>query len=63
MAEAGRREEDLPIIIWGVKEDRDALLADRDLGVARVVLSLALAKRDEILPELDRWAPLIRSLI
>jgi probable F420-dependent oxidoreductase len=61
-AEAGRREEDLPITIWGVKEDRDALLADRDLGVARVVLSLASAKRDEILPELDRWAALIRAV-
>jgi hypothetical protein len=52
----------LPITIWGVKEDRDALLADRDLGVARVVLSLASAKRDEILPELDRWAALIRAV-
>lgn len=62
VAEAGRRDEDLPITIWGVKEDRDALLADRDLGVARVVLSLASAKRDAILPELDRWAALIRSV-
>ena len=62
VTEAGRREEDLPITIWGVKEDRDALLADRDLGVARVVLSLASAKRDEILPELDRWAALIRAM-
>jgi len=62
VAEAGRRDEDLPITIWGVKENRDALLADRDLGVARVVLSLASAKRDAILPELDRWAALIRSV-
>jgi probable F420-dependent oxidoreductase len=62
VAEAGRRDEDLPITIWGVKEDRDALLADRDLGVARVVLSLASATRDAILPELDRWAALIRSV-
>jgi len=62
VAEAGRRDEDLPITIWGVKEDRDALLTDRDLGVARVVLSLASAKRDEILPLLDRWAGLIRAV-
>jgi len=62
VTEAGRRDEDLPITIWGVKEDRDALLADRDLGVARVVLSLASAKRDEILPQLDRWAGLIRAV-
>ena len=62
VADAGRREEDLPITIWGVKEDRDALLADRDLGVQRVVLSLDSAKRDQILPQLDRWAALIRSV-
>jgi hypothetical protein len=45
-----------------VQEDRDALLADRDLGVRRVVLSLASAKRDEILPQLDRWAALIHAV-
>jgi probable F420-dependent oxidoreductase len=61
-AEAGRAPEEVPITIWGVKEDRDALLADRDLGVARVVLSLAAAKRDVILPELDRWAKLIEAV-
>ena len=26
VTEAGRREEDVPITIWGVQEDRDALL-------------------------------------
>ncbi|MCA3349845.1 MAG: LLM class F420-dependent oxidoreductase [Roseomonas sp.] len=62
VADAGRRDEELPITIWGVKEDRDALLVDRDLGVQRVVLSLASAKRDEILPQLDRWAALIRAV-
>ena len=62
VTEAGRREEDVPITIWGVHEDRDALLADRDLGVQRVVLSLDAAKRDVILPELDRWAALIETV-
>jgi len=62
LAEAGRKEEDVPITIWGVQEDRDALLADRDLGVQRVVLSLEAAKRDVILPELDRWAALIETV-
>ena len=62
VAASGRREEDLPITIWGVKEDRDALLADRDLGVQRVILSLESARRDVILPQLDRWAELIRAL-
>ena len=48
--------------IWGVKEDRDALLADRDLGVQRVVLSLESAKAEVILPQLDRWAELARQV-
>ncbi|MDN3565036.1 TIGR03619 family F420-dependent LLM class oxidoreductase [Paeniroseomonas aquatica] len=61
-AAAGRGEAELPITIWGVREDREALLADRDLGVDRVVLSLAAAKRDVILPELDRWAALVRAV-
>ena len=61
-AEAGRTEAELPITIWGVQEDRDALLADRDLGVDRVILSLAAAKRDVILPQLDRWAALVRAV-
>lgn len=60
--EAGRPLADLPITIWGAREDREALLADRDLGVERVVVSLDAAKRDVILPELDRWAELARQV-
>ena len=58
--EAGRPLDEVPVTIWGAKEERDALLADRDLGVERVVVSLDAAKRDAILPELDRWAALAR---
>ncbi|MBL6079903.1 LLM class F420-dependent oxidoreductase [Belnapia sp. T18] len=61
VGEAGRSLAELPVTIWGAKEDRDALLADRDLGVERVVVSLDAAKRDAILPELDRWAELARQ--
>ena len=60
--EAGRDMAGLPITIWGVKEDYDALCADREQGVSRVVLSLEAAKADVILPQLDRWAELIRRL-
>jgi hypothetical protein len=41
--------------------DRSAQ-ADRDDGVSRVVVSLDSAKGDKILPDLDRWANLIRRL-
>jgi probable F420-dependent oxidoreductase len=58
-AEAGRS---VPITIWGVSENLDLLRRDRDLGVERVVVQLASAKADAILPELDRWAALIARL-
>jgi hypothetical protein len=35
---------------------------DRDDGVSRVVVSFDSGKADTILPELDRWATLIRQL-
>ncbi|SDD29640.1 LLM class F420-dependent oxidoreductase [Belnapia rosea] len=57
---AGRKPEEVPITIWGATEDREALLADRDLGIDRVVVSLEPAKAEVILPQLDRWAELAR---
>src|SRR5579872_6377203 len=61
-AEAGRDLASVPITIWGAREDLDLLKRDRDDGVSRVVISLDSAKTDTILPELDRWATLIRQL-
>jgi alkanesulfonate monooxygenase SsuD/methylene tetrahydromethanopterin reductase-like flavin-dependent oxidoreductase (luciferase family) len=62
LAEAGRDPASLPVTIWGAKEDMAMLERDRALGVVRVVVSLDSAKADAILPELDRWAELIRRL-
>src|SRR5665213_3340273 len=61
-AEAGRDLASVPITIWGAKENLDLLKRDRDDGVSRVVVSLDSAKADTILPQLDRWANLIRQL-
>ena len=61
-AEAGRGPDDLPVTIWGPGEDADQLRRFRDMGVARVVVSLESEKADTILPELDRWAKLIPLL-
>jgi hypothetical protein len=47
---------------WGAKQDLDLLKRDRDNGVSRVVVSLNAATAGKILPELDRWADLIRQL-
>jgi probable F420-dependent oxidoreductase len=61
-AEAGRDLASVPITLWGAKEDLDLLKRDRDNGIARVVVALDSAKADAILPQLDRWANLIRQL-
>jgi hypothetical protein len=57
---AGRDPGTLPITIFGVPEDGDLIKRYRDAGVARVVLNLAPAKADEVLPVLDRCAGLMR---
>jgi probable F420-dependent oxidoreductase len=59
--EAGRDPASLPVTLFRVAEDLDRLRRYRDLGVARVVITVPAAKRDEILPLLDRWVGLIRQ--
>jgi probable F420-dependent oxidoreductase len=61
-AEAGHDPASMPITIWGARENLDLLKRDRDDGVSRLVVSLDSGKADTILPELDRWATLIRQL-
>ena len=61
VAEAGRDLASVPITIWGAG-NLDLLKRDRDDGVSRLVVSLDSGKADTILPELDRWATLIRQL-
>jgi probable F420-dependent oxidoreductase len=58
--EAGRDPAGIPISVFGAPEDPDEIRRFRDLGVARIVVSLESAKEDKILPVLDRWAELIR---
>jgi hypothetical protein len=62
MATAGGRDPtSISVTIWGVPENLDRLKRYRDQGIARVVVSLPSANRDETLPVLDRWAELIRQ--
>jgi probable F420-dependent oxidoreductase len=60
-AEAERPLESVPVTIWGAR-DIDQIKRDRDEGVTRVVLQLASAKADAVLPELDTWARAIATL-
>jgi alkanesulfonate monooxygenase SsuD/methylene tetrahydromethanopterin reductase-like flavin-dependent oxidoreductase (luciferase family) len=59
-AEAGR--EPLPVTIGGAPEDLAQLQKFRDLGAARVNVSLPAEGADKILPILDRWAALMRQV-
>ena len=60
--DAGRDPASLPVTLFRVAEDADRLGQYRDLGIARVVISLPAAKHDAILPILDRWATLMQRL-
>jgi probable F420-dependent oxidoreductase len=61
-AEAERDPSAVPVTLWGVKDNADSLKRYRDMGVERVVVSLASEKADTMLPILDRWAGLIRAV-
>ena len=60
--DAGRDPASLPITLFGAAEDADLLQRYRDMGVARVVVSLPAEPADKTLPALDRWAGLIRQV-
>ena len=60
--EAGRDPADLPITMFGGTENVDRLKQWKDLGVERVVISLASEGADSILPQLDKWAATIRAV-
>jgi probable F420-dependent oxidoreductase len=60
--ETGRDPASLPVTIGGAPDDPDRLKRFRDLGAARVNVSLMSDTRDDILPILDKWAGYIREL-
>jgi alkanesulfonate monooxygenase SsuD/methylene tetrahydromethanopterin reductase-like flavin-dependent oxidoreductase (luciferase family) len=60
--EAGRDPASLPVTMFRVVEELDKLRHYRQIGIARVVITVPSAGRDEVLPILDRWAEKIRHL-
>src|SRR5215469_14166524 len=54
LQEAGRDDASCPITLFNVQGELDLMRRYRDLGVARVSVSLPAEKRDTILPTLDR---------
>jgi len=61
-AEAGRDLASVPVTIWGAKPDIDLLKRDRDGGISRIIITFESAKLDTVLPEMDKWAAIIRKL-
>ncbi len=60
--DAGRDPASLSVTIGGAPDDLDTLKRFRDLGAARVNVSLMSEAPDDILPRLDKWAGYIREL-
>jgi probable F420-dependent oxidoreductase len=60
--EAGRDPASLPVTMFRVVEDIDRLRHYRDIGIARVVITVPSAGSTEVLPILDRWAEKIRHV-
>jgi hypothetical protein len=58
----GRDPAAVPVTLFGAREDADWLRRWRDLGIARIVVSLPPKGADETVPALDRWAELIRRV-
>jgi len=60
--DAGRDPASLPVTIWGVANNYDTLCHYRDIGIARVIVSLDSTSAADIVPELDSWAETIRRV-
>lgn len=60
--EAGRDPASLPITIFRAPDDIAQLRFCQEIGIDRVVFSLPAEKADKILPILDRWAEVQRTL-
>ena len=62
LKENGRKPEDVPVTLFGVGMDVDALKRARDAGVDRVVFGVPPEAKDKVLPVLDKGAALMREM-
>ena len=60
--EAGRDPASIPVTMWGVPRDIALLRHYREIGIARVIVSLESSGADSVLPKFDRWAETMRAL-
>jgi alkanesulfonate monooxygenase SsuD/methylene tetrahydromethanopterin reductase-like flavin-dependent oxidoreductase (luciferase family) len=59
---ASRPESEVPVTLFGVGMDLDALKRARDAGVDRAVFGIPVKPKEEVLPLLDKGAALIGAL-
>jgi probable F420-dependent oxidoreductase len=62
LKEKGRKLEDVPVTLFGVGMDADALKRARDAGVDRVVFGVPPEAKDKVMPILDRGAAAMRAV-
>jgi hypothetical protein len=62
LATAGRDPAEVPVTLFGVGMDGDALKRARDAGVDRVVFGVPPQDKDKVLPLLDKGAALMRGM-
>ena len=60
--EAGRDPASLPLTMFRVVEELDKLRHYRDIGIARVVITLPSSGADQVMPLLDQWAKRIQAV-
>jgi alkanesulfonate monooxygenase SsuD/methylene tetrahydromethanopterin reductase-like flavin-dependent oxidoreductase (luciferase family) len=53
---AGRKPEDVPVTLFGVRPNIDEIKRAQDAGVARIVFSAPPEAKDKVLPVLDAGA-------
>jgi probable F420-dependent oxidoreductase len=61
LKEKGRKPEEVPILLFGVGMDVDALKRARDAGVDRVVFGVPPEAKDKVLPILDKGMAAMRA--
>jgi hypothetical protein len=62
LKEKGRTLADVPVTLFGVGMDVDALKRARDAGVSRIVFGVPPEGKDKVLPLLDKGVAAMRAV-
>jgi hypothetical protein len=62
LKEKGRDPAEVPVTLFGVAMNGDALKQARDAGIDRVVFGVPPEAKDKVLPLLDKGAAVMRAV-